>query len=64
MITFIEDKNKENKCLLFFLHESFRKNVPICHIAATPFNQLIRIISELFIDIDQVGFEGILSSKF
>jgi hypothetical protein len=34
MNTFIEDK-KEN-FQFFFFHKSFRKNVTICHIAATP----------------------------
>ena len=33
MNTFIEDKKKFH---IFFFHKSPRKNVPICHIAATP----------------------------
>ena len=31
-------KNKMKNFHIFFFHKSLRKNVPICHIAATPLN--------------------------
>ena len=36
MNTFIKDKKLKTKFSHFFFHKSFRKNVPIFHIAATP----------------------------
>ena len=44
MNTFIKDKKKSH---LLFFHKSLRKNVPICHIAATPLTHTVNLLTKL-----------------